>query len=67
MSDRVDFLEITEEQLKQLRLSYGRCCLADEFLDTFYDQFLESFPEVARLLAKTGMTNQKKMLHTAWR
>ena len=62
MSNHIQFLEMPAVQAKRLQQSYGRCCLDTGFLDTFYELFLASSPEVSELFAKTDMDRQKKML-----
>ena len=42
--------------------SFGRCCLAENFFDTFYDVFLASSPEIPPHFANTDMVRQKKVL-----
>lgn len=42
--------------------SYGRCCRAPDFFDTFYRIFLASSPEVRAKFANTNMQAQKLLL-----
>jgi len=48
--------------MKDVQASFGRCCLHPNFLDTFYNAFMATSPEVARLFKNTDFTRQKKML-----
>src|SRR3569833_1859039 len=48
--------------MKDVQASFGRCCLHPNFLDTFYNAFMATSPEVARLFKNTNNTRQKKML-----
>ncbi|MDA1139997.1 MAG: globin [Planctomycetota bacterium] len=43
-------------------VSYGRCCLSDGFLDSFYEIFLDSSPEVRAKFAQTDFVQQKRAL-----
>lgn len=42
--------------------SYGRCCRAEGFFDTFYRFFLASSPEVRAKFANTNMQAQQLLL-----
>lgn len=42
--------------------SYGRCCRATDFFDTFYRIFLSSSPEIRAKFANTNMQAQKLLL-----
>ena len=42
--------------------SYGRCCLAESFFDTFFDIFFASSEEVAQLFLNTDVARQKRHL-----
>lgn len=42
--------------------SYGRCCRAEDFFDTFYRFFLASSPDVRAKFANTNMQAQKLLL-----
>src|SRR3569833_1335093 len=48
--------------MKDVQASFGRCCLHPNFLATFYNAFMATSPEVARLFKSTDFTRQKKML-----
>src|SRR3569833_2455512 len=48
--------------MKDVQARFGRCCLHPNFLDTFYNAFMATSPEVARLFKNTDFTRQKKML-----
>ena len=42
--------------------SYGRCCRASNFFDTFYRFFLSSSPEIRAKFANTDMPAQQLLL-----
>ena len=42
--------------------SYGRCCRAEDFFDTFYRFFLASSPDVRAKFANTNMQAQQLLL-----
>ena len=42
--------------------SYGRCCASASFFDDFYQQFLQSSPEVRAKFTNTDMPAQKLLL-----
>jgi hemoglobin-like flavoprotein len=42
--------------------SYGRCCASATFFDDFYQQFLQSSPEVRAKFTNTDMPAQKLLL-----
>lgn len=46
----------------QVVQSYGRCCLAERFFDTFFDIFCASSKEVAQLFLNTDVVRQKRHL-----
>jgi hemoglobin-like flavoprotein len=53
---------MTEADIIIFQESFERCMVASRFLDTFYDHFLKSSPEVAAKFQGTDFTRQKRML-----
>lgn len=47
---------------EQTKASYGRCCLAPGFFDTFYTTFVAASPVVREKFRKTDMAKQKILL-----
>ena len=47
------------------RESYNRCLENSEFLDNFYERFLNVSPVVKEMFRNTDFENQKKMLHNS--
>ena len=54
----------TSESLEkdEVVVSFGRCSLKPEFIDTFYEIFLASSPKIAPMFANTDMSKQKGLL-----
>lgn len=48
--------------IRRTRESLGRCVECDTFLQRFYELFMESSPEVAKLFQNTDLERQKGML-----
>ena len=48
--------------INDVQHSFGRCNLSPKFLDTFYQNFMATSPEVAALFSKTDFVKQKRML-----
>ncbi|UXX80544.1 globin [Reichenbachiella carrageenanivorans] len=53
---------LTEEQLNQLKLSYGRCTVSPKFFDDFYQIFFASSPAIQERFKNTDMEAQKALL-----
>jgi hemoglobin-like flavoprotein len=52
------------EGLAEVKQSCGRACLNPNFLDRFYEIFLNSNPIIKPLFAKTDFKKQKELLRT---
>ena len=50
--------------LNDVKCSLGRCLLKPEFLDRFYEVFLNSHPSFPRLFENTDFKKQKALLQT---
>ncbi len=48
--------------IKDVKDSYGRCCVNPKFFGLFYETFLASHPAIAPMFAKTDMSKQKSLL-----
>lgn len=48
--------------IQRTRESLGRCVECETFLQRFYELFMASSPEVAKLFEKTDLERQKRML-----
>ena len=48
--------------IEDVKLSFCRCTLRGGFIDTFYDHFLRSHPNVAPMFKDTDMADQKALL-----
>ena len=56
---------MTQQQIQQARDSLERCVADPSFLDTFYDLFLASSPDVKEKFKNTDFENQKRMLRSS--
>lgn len=54
--------EARNDEIEDVKVSYGRAVLAPKFFDDFYDRFLASSPEIKLMFAKTDLTKQKKLV-----
>ena len=50
------------DQYEDLQQSYGRCLRDKEFINRFYDVFLESNPSIAPMFAHTDFSKQRMAL-----
>lgn len=53
---------VEKSTVAKVHNSFGRCLLADNFFDRFYEIFLASNDEVPRRFASTDFTKQKALL-----
>ncbi len=51
-----------EQDINQVRLSYGRCVASSQFFEDFYHFFLDSSPAVKDKFKNTDMEKQKSLL-----
>ena len=51
-----------DEKIAMVQNSYGRCLASGDVLETFYQEFLKSSPEIKVRFANTDFDNQKKLL-----
>ncbi len=54
-----------KEEISKVRLSYGRAISKRQFMDRFYELFMQSSPIVARKLAATDIEKQQELLSQA--
>lgn len=50
------------DDYSDLHQSYGRCIRGGQFIERFYDIFLDSHPDVAKAFAKTDFDRQRRLL-----
>ncbi len=48
--------------VEAVQLSFGRCCMKKDFIETFYKLFLDSRPEIRNMFKNTDFTKQRKLL-----
>ena len=53
---------MSPEELELFHTSLNRCTANEEFLETFYDLFMRSSPEVREKFARVNWFRQKRML-----
>lgn len=52
-----------KDSVRKLKRSYARCFIGDKnLIDAFYDDFLQSHPDIPKMFAKTDFTQQKLLL-----
>lgn len=55
-------MSIEPELIERVNLSYGRCIASPDFFTDFYNEFLQSSPEIKPHFANTNMDKQKALL-----
>lgn len=45
--------------------SFGRCCNADEFFNTFYSDLMDRYAEISDMFAETDFNKQNELLRVA--
>ena len=54
--------EIDAADIKEIRMSYGRCIAISDFFDQFYDRFLISHPDIRKKFENTDFVKQKDLI-----
>ncbi|QSE96339.1 globin [Fulvivirga lutea] len=55
-------VESIQDKISIVQNSYGRCLASGDVLDTFYQEFLGSSPEIKERFKNTDFEKQKKLL-----
>ncbi len=53
---------MNDQEIQEVRESFGRCTLKGDLIDRFYEIFLESHPDIKPRFANTDFTKQKELL-----
>lgn len=59
---KYNMLDISEVEYKNVEASFGRCSVNKDFIQVFYDIFLQSDPSIAPFFKDTDFEEQKKAL-----
>jgi hemoglobin-like flavoprotein len=54
--------DIDAADIKEIRMSYGRCIAISDFFDQFYDRFLISHPDIRKKFENTDFVKQKDLI-----